>query len=278
MPELIADGFEVTGLDIVDPAASPDGWRFVEADLTDAEGLATALESADLVVHAGSIHPWKPYDDAQYWDSNVKGAWNLYSAAAALGIGRVVLTSSICAGGCGPIPVEDWPVDEDYLGALTDIYSVTKNMQETIAKSFVGRGVRTIAMRPPAFMPVEGIELGFRLLGGYAVVEDVVSAHVAAVRVMSGRQGPGGELGGFEAFHCTNKLPYGARDADIVGDGVNLALAQRHWPDAAEWLAENGFEGSWLPASYDVTKAKRLLGWEAAHGFGQWFERSAGNE
>ncbi|MHC4985101.1 MAG: NAD-dependent epimerase/dehydratase family protein [Planctomycetota bacterium] len=155
VPMLLADGFDVRGLDMAPPAAPlPDECAFTQADLSDRDALAKALAGVDVIVHTASLHPWKPYTDDQYVDANVKGTWTLYALAAELGIGRIALTSSIAAIGYGNIPMDTWPISEDCLFPLSDIYSYTKYTQETIARLRADAGeVRTFALRPPAFMP-----------------------------------------------------------------------------------------------------------------------------
>lgn len=273
VPELLNEGAEVVGLDMVQPAEVPDGASFVQCNLADAAALPDLLRGATLIVHCASIHPWKEYTDDQYLDANIKGTWHLYAAAEALGIGRIVLTSSIAA--CGyHAPPEAWPVTEDAEFNRTDLYGLTKQTQESIARVFAAKGaVRTIALRPPAFMPKSDLETGFALTGCFAIVEDIVAAHVAAVRVMSGRQEPGAPLEPFEAVFTTNRLPYTTEDAALRdADGRIGPLVRKHWPEACEWLVAHGYQGGWLPSVYDLSKARRLLGWEPRFNFDQWWE------
>lgn len=271
-PLLTEDGFDVVGLDVVEPhQPPPERSRFVQVDLCDEDAVRGTLAGADLIVHCASIHPWKPYSDAQYLDCNVKGTWVLYTAAASLGIDRVVLTSSIAAVGYGA--GAPWPVTEDVESPLGDLYSYTKHAQEDIAQMFADAGkVRTLALRPPAFMPKAELETGFSLTGAHALVEDIAEAHLEAVRVMSGRKPAGAEIAPFEAVFVTNQLPYGPDDATLMAaEGSARPLVLRHWPEAYEWLITRGYEGTWVPAVYDLSKARRLLGWSPKRNFEQWF-------
>lgn len=274
IPELVRAGFIVTGVDLADyPAERTAPHRFVKTDLTDRKAIDEILRGADLIVHCASIHPWKPYTDDQYLDANIKGTWHLYASAAEQGIERVVLTSSIAAVGY-PVSPEHWPVTEAYQGIPGDLYSLTKHAQETVARQFAAQGrVRTIALRPPAFMPRPDLETGFGLLGAFARVEDMVSAHLAAVRVLAGRQPTPDPLQPFEPFFCTLPLPYTAAEGREFGGSVTLDLARRYWPQATDWLAERGFQGAWLPGVYDISRTRRLLGWEPRFDFDGWFAR-----
>jgi len=276
-PLLAEDGFEVVGLDVASPRQPlPDRSRFTLTDLCDEDAVRNTLAGADLVVHCASVHPWKPYSDSQYLDCNVKGTWVLYTAAASLGINRIVLTSSIAAVGYGVGAA--WPVTEDVESPLGDLYGYTKHAQEDIARVFADAGkVRTLALRPPAFMPRAELETGFSLTGPCAVVEDVAGAHLEAVRVLSGRKPAGAEMAPFEAVFVTNQLPYGPDDAALMAtEGSAKPLVRRHWPEAYEWLIARGYEGTWVPAAYDLSKARRLLGWSPKRNFEQWFAEAKG--
>ena len=281
IPELVADGFEVKGLDVVEPKRPlPEGCALVKADLTDADAVRAAIEGADIIVHCASIHPWKAYTDNQYLDNNIKGTWTLYTVGAELGIDKIVLTSSIAAAGMTNVPHTAWPIGEEQEFALGAIYSLTKRAQEDIAGMFADKGqVRTIALRPPAFMPLGELSTGTGLLSGkYSVVGDVAAPHAAAVRVMAGRQRPGGPLNDFEAFNITNQPPYTREDVEELGpDACTGLLAKKYWPEAYAWLvAEHNYEDDGLPIVYDNSKVKRILGWKAQYTFARWFAEHGG--
>ena len=267
---LLAEGFAVRGLDMLAPEAPlPDECAFTQADLSDRQTLRKSLEGVDVIAHTASLHPWKPYTDDQYLDANVKGTWTLYAVAAEMGISRMVLTSSIAAIGYGDIPMDAWPISEDCLFPLSDIYSYTKYTQETIARLRADAGeVRTFALRPPAFMPRTELETCLSMIGSFCVVDDIVSAHIAAVRVLCGRQEPGGPVDSFEAFNTVNRLPYTAEMCREC-DGDPNRLAQRCWPGQYDWLVANGYSGEWIGPAYDISKAKRILNWEPVFNFEQ---------
>jgi nucleoside-diphosphate-sugar epimerase len=268
VPMLVEDGFAVRGLDMRAPSERlPDACAFTQADLSDREAVRKALDGVALIVHTASIHPWKKYTDDQYLDANVKGTWHLYTVAKEMGIDRIVLTSSIAAMGYPRGSMDRCPLGEDARFPLSDLYCVTKHTQETIARMFAENGwVRTFALRPPAFMPRPERDTCFALTGPFAVVSDMASAHLAAVHVMVGRREPGGPVEAFEVFNTTNRLPYTARDYRDAGNDP-LNLVKKHWPEAWEWLVANGYRGPWMAASYDISKAERILGWRPRFNF-----------
>jgi nucleoside-diphosphate-sugar epimerase len=270
--ELLAAGHRLRGFDRVHMPDSPlPPEDCITGDLADREAVEAALKGVDIVMHCASIHPWKQYSDAQHIDANIKGTWTLYSAIAQSGVRKAVLTSSVAATGYSSGLQNRWPVVESDETTPGDIYSYTKQAQEGIAKSFAkSAGVQTIALRPPAFMPRSPEETGLGLLGCYGVVQDIVSAHVAAGKALI----DGVQMEPFEAFFVTNELPYTSQDVPLLEDGqVGLKLVGKYWPHTVEWLRANGFTAAWCPAAYDLSKAKRLLGWSPETSFGSWFEQ-----
>jgi len=277
-PELVNEGYQVVGWDIVPPPPQVDEvCSFSHVDLTETELVRKKLEGVDLIVHCASIHPWKKFTDSQYVDTNIKGTWNLFAGAAEVGVNKIVLTSSIAAVGYTNVPASACPVQEDQLFPLGDLYSLTKHVQEDIARLFADRGtIQTIALRPPAFMPKPFLQTGFSLTAAYAVVKDIVAAHVAAVRVLTGRQEPPQQLSLFEAFFVTNKLPYTREDMlELQKEHDLRVLVKKYWPQAYDWLIAHGYEGGWLPAVYDLSKAARLLGWSPKFNFDEWFAEAS---
>lgn len=267
-PALAAEGCTAIGLDCRQPAATPGYARFVVADLVDRAALDAALRGVDLVIHTASIHPARQADDTRILATNVTGTWNLWSAARAAGVGACVLTSSIAVVNFRAYAPDAWPLSEDDLGEDIDsLYGLTKRTQEAIARMHATT-LPTIALRPPAF---EADCRDQHLLGGFIRVEDLVTVHLAAVRVLLGRQLLPQPLRPFEAFTTTQEHPYTA--ADFPGGfnaQVGPAQVLAHWPQAADRLTACGFTGMWLPTVFTCAKARRLLGWQARYDAGWW--------
>lgn len=273
---LLREGYSVTGIDMVEPKSlNSEGFTFVNANLGDKETIKEAIKDCEIIVHCASIHPWKKYSDEQYMDCNIKGTWNLYAAASESGIRRIVLTSSIAAIGYFKIPYDAWPIKEDMMFPLGDIYSLTKHSQEDIARMFADKGLmRTVAIRPSAFMPRPGLDTAFSLTGPFAVVDDISSAHMAAIETMLGLKTGNKELEPFEAIFATNYLPYTREDIGLIeADGNILPLVRKYWSESYEWLIENGYKGIKIPGVYDISKAKDMLGWQPQFNFKQWREK-----
>jgi len=274
-------GHAVTALDMVPPpeAARTCAQRLVVGSLADPGIAAEAVRNIEAIVHCAALHPWKTYSDDQYLDANVKGTWHLYRAAAAAGVRRVVLTSSIAAAGMHGIPPSAWPVPETAEFPIVDLYGFTKHAQEDLAKCFANSaGIRTIALRPPPFMPRPELDTGFSLTACFALVEDIAGAHVAALEVFLGTRTPEREHAptDFEAVNVTNSLPYTPEDAAMVGsDGDMRPLVHKYWPVAADWLEARGYRKAGPLIVYDLDKARQLLKWTPKYNFEQWFAKHA---
>jgi nucleoside-diphosphate-sugar epimerase len=98
---LVADGFDVLGLDVAEaaePLARAAGAEFRRADTTDRAGLDAALAGVQLVAHtAAVVGDWGPRE--LYERVNVGGTGNVIDAATAAGVSRVVHISSVAIWG-----------------------------------------------------------------------------------------------------------------------------------------------------------------------------------
>ncbi len=149
---LAEHGYQVLNVDQTPPAAGSGAYRL--ADLTDLGQVYQCLAGAGAVVHLAAI-PRPTFHPAQVvFRTNVLAAYNVFEAAAQLGIPRVVYASSVSVLGfpffvrpLAPIYV---PVDEAHPRAPQDAYALSKFIGEEIAEAFVRRGGLTaISLRFP---------------------------------------------------------------------------------------------------------------------------------
>jgi nucleoside-diphosphate-sugar epimerase len=137
---LAAEGAAVRGIDLVRPAGGgAEALEFAEADITDAEATAAALEGAELVVHAAAfVREWGEMDD--FIRVNVGGTVGVLDAARRAGVKRTVHISSVVVYGY------DDPTDQPE-DAYRRVYGIpyidTKSASDRIA---CGRGA--VVVRP----------------------------------------------------------------------------------------------------------------------------------
>ncbi|GAA3938645.1 NAD(P)-dependent oxidoreductase [Microbacterium soli] len=139
--ELRANGWDVIGMDVVG-ARGPD---FVQVDLTDYGQVVDALtavgdlhDGIDAVVHLGAIPAPGIRSDVATFHNNMPATFNVFWAAARLGIRRIVYASSETVLGLPfDVPPPYIPVDEEYPARPESVYSLVKALEEQLARELV---------------------------------------------------------------------------------------------------------------------------------------------
>jgi nucleoside-diphosphate-sugar epimerase len=172
--ELLEQGYDVEATDL---AATRDDLEagMLRADLTDYGQALQALEGADTVVHLANIPAPGLSTPAVTFNANVTMNFNVFYAAARLGVRRVVWASSETTLGV-PFGVGSnemrfmeaeggapryAPVDEDHYPVATMTYALSKVASETIAGQIAKwSGTPFVALRfSNIFVPDEYSEL-----------------------------------------------------------------------------------------------------------------------
>jgi len=133
--ELLRQGYEVVNLDIA-PPRKPAG-PFGKVDLTDYDALVAAMTGHDAVIHFAS-NPEPDFDfptGARRFHNNTLCTYNVFNAACALGMEKVVWASSETVLGfpfdnVRPISV---PVDESHDLLPQNSYAMSKAICEELA-------------------------------------------------------------------------------------------------------------------------------------------------
>ena len=201
--------------------------RAVDGDIRDRTAVRRAADGVDAIVHtAALVSVWHP-QPSTFDDINVGGLEATLDAVRALGIRRIVYTSSFLAR-----PPADSPVD-----LAANDYQRTKTRARQVAQTAVQAGVPLVSLVPGVvYGPGEATEgnligrmvrdhLAGRLPGligadccwSYAYVNDVADAHVSGLTPGV----PAGEylLGGENAPQM--------RVFEIVRDETGAALPRR---------------------------------------------------
>ncbi|WP_457098884.1 NAD-dependent epimerase/dehydratase family protein [Microbacterium sp. P5_E9] len=138
--ELRAAGHTVIGMDVV----GPRGQNFVQVDLTDYGQVVDALGGVDrttpfdAVVHLAAIPAPGIRSDVATFHNNMPSTFNVFWAAARLGIRRIVYASSETVLGLPfDVPPPYIPVDEEYPARPESVYSIVKVLEEQLATELV---------------------------------------------------------------------------------------------------------------------------------------------
>ena len=258
----------------------------VKADILDRAAMRRAARGAEVLFHTAGYVGSRPV--RRVWDINALGPRIAVEAAAAEGIGRVVLTSSV--GGIGPAPPGEVGDEDDiyWAGELGLTYPAAKHEGETEALAAGARlGVEVVIVNPSYVLGVavdrtQPGETSTRTIAHYlrgrlpAVVdgatnlvdiEDVASGHLlAAERGLAGQRYV---LGGHNirwvdlidrlaalsgVHHPVGVIPIGM--AELLGAYSRLGL-----PDFI--LAAETFTLMSQNWRYSSRKAQRELGYRA---------------
>src|SRR3954463_5179356 len=188
-------GGDRVGLDVL---ASP--YTQIVGSIADRDVVRRAVAGMDAILHTATLH--KPHvgshGRAEFVDTNVTGTLNLLEEAVAAGVGRFVFTSTTSAFGRALVPPPGAPaawITEDVVPVPRNVYGVTKRAAEDVCE-LVHRdhGLPCLILRTSRFFPEADDRDDVRdayddanlkvneLLYRRADIEDVVSAHVCALR------------------------------------------------------------------------------------------------
>ncbi len=133
--DLLAHGHQVLATDLAVPAPESLGKaRFTRADLTDFGQAVEVLQGADAVVHLANIPAPGLRTPAVTFNDNMTMNFNVFTAAAQLGLDRVVWASSETTLGLPfDVPPQYAPVDENHYPFPTSTYALSKVASETVA-------------------------------------------------------------------------------------------------------------------------------------------------
>jgi nucleoside-diphosphate-sugar epimerase len=133
--DLVDHGYQVLGADTA-PAREPL-CPYMRADLTDLGQTFEVLRNADAVVHLAAIPAPGLQPDEVTFRVNTASTYNVFSAAAALGLERVVWASSETTLGLPFDQPPDYaPIDEAHPLRPESSYALSKIVGEQMAQHF----------------------------------------------------------------------------------------------------------------------------------------------
>ena len=159
--DLREHGYDVAATDLAAERADLEA-GMLRADLTEYGQALAALEGAEAVIHLANIPAPGLCTPAVTFNANVTMNFNVFHAAARLGVRRVAWASSETTlglfFGIGPrewpfleadgLPPRYAPVDEDHFPLTTTTYALSKVASETIAGQIATwSGIPFVALR-----------------------------------------------------------------------------------------------------------------------------------
>ncbi|KAJ7127120.1 NAD(P)-binding protein [Mycena epipterygia] len=256
-------GYQVVGIDHSPLATADDrelgkNFSFLQVDLRDYNATlkAFALPGCEAIIHLAAFPNPKDYKVVVH-NSNVVISWNVFRAAAELGINRIAQASSVnvitMVYSQGP-RFEFFPIDESHPCLPDEPYGLSKVISELQADSIVRRysDMRIASLRLHWSVPNRAfaqkkldIARAKNDLWGYVQEDSAAEAFILAIT------------------QPTDKWPSAAEAFFIVApettfDGDTSELLQEYWPhvpirDGKNMGGRTGF--------FDCSKATELLGW-----------------
>ena len=255
--------------------------EFVKCDVMNTDEITAAMRDVDVVFHTvvggGRREPDTP--ENRVWGSSkhlgltVLGTFNVMQAAKEMGVPKVVCITSEAARG-QRIPITDVLICDEETPAKPDyVYALGKYLQEVMGEYFTRiEEVKTICLRNGWFGRPEGRSIqamGSSLLYQRSVTrKDLARAAVLAIE---------NETLEHEVFLLCNKTDFTEEDIPILRRNP-AEIIEKYYPGAVSLLKEYGIDIEGIHKSKnlykldDISKAKRLLGWEPTFSFRDFYE------
>jgi UDP-glucose 4-epimerase len=226
--------------------------------ITDHGALVEAFRGRDAVIHLAAVPNPRTASPEACFRVNTQGTWAVLQAAEDAGVRRVVVASSDAALGLHYNP-PDWgprylPIDEDHPIRPSEVYSLSKEVTESICRCFAVRGkVEVLAIRPthivfpPEYPEIEarGSDVQNYHLWTYVAPEDVAQGFERALELKDGR---------YQAFFI------GA--ADGLNRRPSLEMVEERYGRLPEIRKPSWFERNPTASLLDITRAREVLGYE----------------
>lgn len=147
---LPAHGYALRLFDMFPIEGEPDA---ITADLGDKDALREAVRGVDAIIHLAGISLEASFD--KILRANIEGTYNLYEAALAEGVRRIVFASSNHAVGFTPRPLPGDPlIPIDTPRRPDTFYGLSKSFGEDLAQLYWDRhGLETVSVRIGSCFP-----------------------------------------------------------------------------------------------------------------------------
>ena len=263
--QLLEQGMEVVGLD--KEITRQSGASMIQVDLCDLGQVFGALADAEAIIHLGAIPAPGGRPPELVYHNNVMSQFNVFEAAARLGIRRVVSASSISAFG---FPFQHrWseplylPLDEVHPLLPQDAYGLSKATGEEIAAAYCRRtGASAASLRISTIVSDETIQPLLQnvqqkpdkwasSLWSYVHINDVAQACLLALTC---------PYEGHQIFHITSN--------DTTSELPTNELLDRWFPNVLRRTRSH--EPRW--SLIDGLRAEEMLGYRPQH---HWSNSSA---
>ena len=251
VPRLLDKGDTPVILDVRAPASLKEGAAFIEGSVLDRSKLTEIVRGCDGIVHIAAwhgIHEDRGEKDAyDFFDLNVRGTFEVFEAAASVGIGKVIYISTTSV----------YRPDTRY--------GSSKILAEQIAEDYrKHRLMNVVTLRPRGFIPywdravyAKYSDWARWFWKGAVHIDDVATAMILSLDLLSRRQLD-------RQLVLTLDSAYEYTDADLdhwdaEGPGSTFRKYYSKYYDLA---LSYGLDPALKPTKLDISETVRWLGYK----------------
>jgi len=254
-PRLLAKGDSPAILDVRAPRDPNLARIYIEGSILDRGALAGWFHGQDCVVHIAGwhgIHESTGEKDAyDFFDLNVRGTFEVFEAAAAAGIDKMIYISTTS------------------VYRPNSLYSRSKILAEQIAADYAGhRGMNVITLRPRGFIPYWNRRVYTKYTDwarwfwtGAVHIDDVARAVMLSLDLLSRRRLEENPVLTLDSAYDYTFADLERWDADGPGSTFRKYYAKYH-----DLAVSHGLDPALAPVRLDISEAVRWLGYRPDYG------------
>ena len=254
VPRLLASGHVPVILDIREPTDLPGGAIFIQGSILDRPGLAAFFSGCDCVVHIAGwhgIHESNGQKNAHdFFDLNVCGTFEVFEAASALGIDKVVHISTTS------------------VHRPNTLYARSKILGERIAEDYGARDtINAIILRPRGFIPhwnhavyTKFSDWAQWFWRGAVHIDDVASATMQSLDLLS-RQ----KLDRPPVLTLDSAYEYTDDDLKIWDAEGAGSTFRKYYAEFYDLAVSYGLDPTAKPNRLNISEAVRWLGYKPSY-------------
>jgi nucleoside-diphosphate-sugar epimerase len=252
VPRLVSKGDTAVILDIRAPL--DQGTTFIQGSVLDRSKLQDYFHGCDCIVHIAAwhgIHEDRGEKNAyDFFDLNVRGTFEVFEAAASLGIDKIIYISTTS------------------VRRPDTLYGRSKILAERIVEDYAQyRNINVITLRPRGFIPFWNRDVYAKYSDwakwfwrGAVHIDDVVSAVMLGVDLMSRRQ-----LGQHLVLTLDSAYEYTDVDLDQWDAAGPGSTFRKHYPEYYELALSYGLDPALKPTRLDISETVRWLGYKPTY-------------
>jgi len=254
VPRLLDRGDTPAILDLRAPADPKQREMFIQGSVLDRAKLKDWFRGCDCIVHIAGwhgIHEDRGDKDAyDFFDLNVRGTFEVFEAAASLGISRVIYISTTS------------------IYRPDTLYARSKILAERIAEDYRKyRDMNVIVLRPRGFIPCWNRDVYSNYIDwarwfwkGAVHIDDVASAVTLSLDLISRRRLD-------QSLVLTLDSAYEFTDADLehwdaAGAGSTF---KKHYAEYYDLARSHGLDPALKPTRLDISETIRWLGYRPSY-------------